>query len=242
MASGDAAAAEDLATRCSNHGRWGAGPPCALALVTRARLLDACALPRRGRVVACGLAPEAGAAAGIETSIHAPRPAPEGVAGRGVLLDLAHAEGVTRLGADEAISPERLDACAESLGVTVEAGDLLLLRTGALADARARGDWEGYRRGPSPGLALGCASWLHRRDVALAACDGRSVAAAGAGARAELPLEQVALRHTGVLLGIHFDLEVLSRACAEDGNYSFLWVAPPLRHPGPNGAQPVALK
>lgn len=239
----DPSATEALAASVSNHGRWSAeGPPCALALVTRARLFDACALPRSGRVLACGLGPEAGAPPGVETRILTPQAAPSGVAGRGVLLDLARAEHKTRLEAGDGVGPERLDACAEALGVTIEAGDLLLVRTGVLGDARARGDWDGYLRGPVPGLALSCAGWLHRREVALAACDARALGAGSPDHPGTGPLEELAHRHTGVLLGFDFDLDALSRACAEDGNYFFLWVSPPLRRPGANAAQPVALK
>ena len=82
MASG-VGTGEPLAARVSNRGRWDAeDPPCALALVTRARLFDACALPRRGVVVACGLAPGVGAPAEVATRVVTPRPAPSGVAVR----------------------------------------------------------------------------------------------------------------------------------------------------------------
>jgi len=238
-----ASAGEQLAARVSNRGRWDAeDPPCALALVTQGRIFDACALPRRGIVVACGVPPGSGAPSEVATRVVTPRPAPSGVAGRGVLLDLARAERRTRLDPGDAITPERLDSCAERLGVTIESGDLVLVRTGALGDARARDAWHDYLEAPSPGLALSCASWLHRREVALVACDARALQAIGAGARAPGPLEQLAHEETGVLLGFDFDLDALSRTCAEDGNYFFLWVSPPLRNAGANLAQPVALK
>ncbi len=239
-----AALTEALAERYSNRGRWDEEePPCALSLVTRSRLLDACALPRRGELVACGLA-RGEAPDPVRTRILTPRAAPAGVAGRGVLLDLPRAERRPRLEPGEAITPDRLDACAESLGVTVEAGDLLLVRTGALCAARSSGDWEPYRHGPTPGLALACAGWLYRRELGLVASDTRAVEVVDEAGEGDgpLPLRTVSLGDTGVLFGLDFDLGPLARACADDGNYAFLWVAPPLPLAGANPAQPVAVK
>jgi hypothetical protein len=121
------------------------------------------------------------------------------------------------------------------------AGDLLLVRTGALCAARTSGDWRGYRKGPAPGLALACAGWLYRREIGLVACDTRAVEVQETGDDAR-PLCEVSLEHSGVLFGLDFDLAPLARACAADGNYAFLWVAPPLPGAGENPARPVAIK
>jgi hypothetical protein len=54
----------------------------------------------------------------------------------------------------------------------------------------------------------------------------------------------ISLRNTGLLFGEIFALDDLSDACAEDGNYSFLFVAPPLPITGAVGSpiNPLAIK
>lgn len=49
---------------------------------------------------------------------------------RGVLLDVAGWKGVDRLSARQALSVDELRACASAEGVTVQKGDILLVRTG----------------------------------------------------------------------------------------------------------------
>src|SRR5262245_22833621 len=54
------------------------------------------------------------------------------IVGRGVLLDIAGWKGVDHLGVGEAVTATDLDQCAESQGVKLQAGDILLVRTGWL--------------------------------------------------------------------------------------------------------------
>ena len=59
--------------------------------------------------------------------------------GRGLLLDIAGWKGVDHLQLGEAITAADLDACAAAQNVTVQPGDLLLLRTGWIPCLRAIG-------------------------------------------------------------------------------------------------------
>ena len=54
----------------------------------------------------------------------------------------------------------------------------------------------------------------------------------------------ISLRNTGVLFGEIFSLDDLALACAEDGNYAFLFTAPPLPVTGGVGSpiNPLAIK
>ena len=54
----------------------------------------------------------------------------------------------------------------------------------------------------------------------------------------------IALRNMGLLLGEIFFLDDLAAACAEDGNYAFLFTAPPLPITGAVGSpiNPLAIK
>jgi len=168
----------------------------------------------------------------------------DGVVGRGVLLDVARHRGVAWLEDGEAIGPAELDACAERQGVTVEPGDVVLLRTGKLARHREAGSWDGYV-GPSPGLSLHCARWIWERQVAAVASDTYCVEVNPAETPdCVMPLHMVSLRNTGLLLGEMFDLEALAEACADDGEWAFLFAAPPLPITGAVGSpiNPLAIK
>ena len=54
----------------------------------------------------------------------------DGIVGRGVLLDVPHSEGVDALEPGRAVTPDDLEAVVSAQGVTIGAGDIVLLRTG----------------------------------------------------------------------------------------------------------------
>ncbi|MEM7409011.1 MAG: cyclase family protein [Myxococcota bacterium] len=169
----------------------------------------------------------------------------DGVVGRGVLLDLPRHQDVPWLEPGTAILPEELDACAEASGVTVETGDILLVRTGQMMRCLEAGSWEGYCGGDTPGLSMRCARWLHERQVAAVATDTYCVEVIPHETPdCFMPLHMIALRDMGLLLGEIFQLERVAQACAEDGRYAFLFSAPPLPITGAVGSpiNPLAIK
>jgi len=159
------------------------------------------------------------------------------VVSRGVLLDIARLKGVDALEPGYAITPEDLDAACEAHGVTVEPGDVLLIRTGDMGARRDKPGWAGYSAGDSPGLSLLSAPWLHEKQVAAIATDTW-----GAEVRPnELPdvfqpLHLILIVSMGLLVGEIWDLDPLADDCAEDGQYEFLFVGPPLVIPGAVGS------
>jgi len=154
-------------------------------------------------------------------------PTLEGVVGRGVLLDLPRFLRRPWLDNGTRILPRDLDGCAEALGVTVETGDVLLIRTGMLTRCFYEGSWEGYRGGPGPGLSLECARWIYEREIAAIATDTWSVEVIPSDiGEGEQPLYRIAQREMGLLFGESFHMDPLSEACAADGNYAFLFSAP----------------
>ena len=169
----------------------------------------------------------------------------DGVVGRGVLLDLPRLLKVDWLDDGTRIRPEHLDACAESCGVTVESGDIVLVRTGMLTRCLRQRSWRGYCGGPAPGLSLACVPWLHEREVAAVATDTWGVEVIpNETPDCFQPLHMIALRNMGLLFGEIFQLDALAAACAEDGNYAFLFTAPPLPITGAVGSpiNPLAIK
>jgi len=151
------------------------------------------------------------------------------IVGRGVLLDVARFKGVRALEPGYAITVDDLEATAAAARVTVEPGDILLVRTGHMSRYLDRGDWRHFDLDPFPGLSLQTAPWLHARQVAAVASDNYAVEVRPS----ELPpfrnpFHVVAIANMGLTLGEIFFLEELAADCAADGRHAFLLVAPPL--------------
>jgi len=252
----DARTVAEWGRRYSNWKRFGVGDELGtLNFLTRERVLAAASLVRSGLVVSCALpfdAQQDGAGARWEALARVVRegrtyndrdpaevPAAgaraaaidrfaDGVVGRGVLLDLARFAGRSWLEDGAKILPADLDACAERFGVTIDPGDIVLVRTGRLTRCFSEG-WAGYADGPAPGLSLRSARWLHERQIAALATDTAHVEVQPAETPdCAFPLHQVAVRDTGLRLGNTFHLDRLAEACAADGRYAFLFAAPPL--------------
>jgi len=169
----------------------------------------------------------------------------DGVVGRGVLLDVPRFTKQDWLENGTRILPEHLDDCAESFGVSIERGDILLIRTGMMTRCLKEKSWEGYCGGPAPGLSVHCARWLYEREVAAVATDTWGVEVIPNETKdCFQPLHMISLRNTGLLLGEIFHLDALAQACAEDGRYAFLFTAPPLPITGAVGSpiNPLAIK
>jgi kynurenine formamidase len=168
----------------------------------------------------------------------------EKLVGRGVLLDFPRFYGVDWLEPGHAITSSDLEACAAAQGVEVVRGDILLIRTGQLAQSRAAG-WGDYTGGDAPGLSLDSAHFICGHEVAAFATDtwGGEVRPNETDAIYQ-PLHVVLLVNAGVLFGEMFDFDALAEDCAADGSYAFLFVAAPLPFTGAVGGplNPVAIK
>lgn len=163
---------------------------------------------------------------------------------RGVLLDVARAQGVERLEPGAGVTAEDLDAAADLAGVAVEAGDVVLVRTGQAQLLRERKRAE-YTTGHQPGLTVSCPAWFRRHDVAAVATDTLAFEVYPCEDPEVLyPVHLLDLVDLGLLQGQNFDLEELSAACAGDGRYSFLLEASPIPFTGGCGApvNPVAIR
>jgi kynurenine formamidase len=166
----------------------------------------------------------------------------KGITSRGVLLDIVRLRGVeTFCEIGNPITPAELDEAARTQGVTVERGDVVLVRTGWWARFLQTGD------GAQPGAGLDwtCASWLHDHEVAAVAADNLMVENPVSGVEgAFLPMHMLCLRDMGLMLGEYWDLNALAADCAADGVYEFQLIAPPLRVTGAVGSpvNPIAIK
>lgn len=171
------------------------------------------------------------------------RQAADRIAGRGVLLDVARAKGVTSLEAGYAITAEDLETCAAQQGVDVGRGDFVMVRTGQLGERRGR--WGDFAGGPAPGLGLAAVPWVADTEIAGLATDtwGMEVLP-NETPDVFQPLHCVLLVAMGLYIGEIFDLEALADDCADDGQYDFFFCAPPLPFSRAVGSpvNPLAIK
>jgi len=129
--------------------------------------------------------------------------------------------------------------------VTIGRGDIVLIRTGQIAQCRDAGAWGTYAGGPAPGLALDTAPWIFERSIAALASDTWGVEVQpNETPDVFQPLHIVFIVRMGLLVGEIFDLERLAADCAADGRYEFLFSAPPLVITGAVGSpvNPLAIK
>jgi kynurenine formamidase len=168
----------------------------------------------------------------------------DGIASRGVLLDIPRVAGKEWLDLGEAIYVDDLEAAEKAQNVTVEEGDILLVNTGRHKLRSATG--EGYGVGEVlAGLHASCLPWLHERGVALLGGDGVSdvVPTGWSGPGRRQPIHGIGIPAMGMQLIDNCDLGALSATCVQLNTWEFLFVVSPLRLPRGTGSpvNPIAL-
>ena len=151
----------------------------------------------------------------------------DGIVTRGVLVDLPRLRGVEYLEPGTVFAPADVEAWEKSTGVTIGAGDVVLVRTGRWARQQAVGpvDPTKTQAGPHPTMA----EWLHRRRVALVGDDGANDRAPSVVPGVSHPFHMLALVAMGMPLLDNMDLDALAAECAEAKRWTFLFVGSPLR-------------
>jgi kynurenine formamidase len=168
----------------------------------------------------------------------------KGIAGRGVLLDIAALKGVEWLEGGYAITPDDLEAAMQRQGVSVGAGDILLFRTGWRRKFIQEKDPHAFMAG-EPGLGMACAEWLHDREVAVIASDNWAIEVLpGEYEGVALNVHMVLIRDMGMTLGEILDFEELAADCAADNVWEFFFTAPVLKFSKAVGSpiNPLAIK
>jgi kynurenine formamidase len=174
-----------------------------------------------------------------------------GIAGRGVLADIARY--YDRIGKRinftkaESIPLEDLQATLKESGVTLRAGDVLLIRIGwtkfylsASEEIKA----ELARETVVPGIegSERTARWLWDNHLAAVASDSPALEALPKAAGNEMEfLHFHMLAFFGMPIGEMWNLESLAEDCAADGRYDFFLTSAPLNVPGGVGSPPNAL-
>lgn len=160
--------------------------------------------------------------------------------GRGVLLDVPSALGVETCEPAYEITPADLEAAEEHAGVSVEPGDVVLVRSGwgrrfdEGAAAYLGAD------GGVPGVAEAGASWLAARGVHAAGADTIAFERLAPGnGHSLLPAHRVLLVEAGIYIIEALDLEELAEARLSE----FTFVLSPLMLVGATGSpvRPLAV-
>jgi kynurenine formamidase len=154
------------------------------------------------------------------------------------LLDIAGAKGQDRLPIGYVITPNDLQSTLDKMGLTIRAGDVVLIRTGHgelwMKDNTQFAEGE-------PGIGLQSARWLSDRRVALVGCDNWAVEAVPP-ENPQRPFEahQWLLVRNGIYLLENLDLDELAKDHATEFAFSFA----PLRLRGATGSpgNPLAIR
>lgn len=161
--------------------------------------------------------------------VHALR---DGIFTRGVLLDVCAVRGVGWLPPGAKIYAADLDAAERHAGVTVEAGDAILVHSGIEQRERTQGAEDPATR---PGLAAEAISWIHERDVAV--YSGDCFEALPSGYRDHpLPLHMIGSSRMGLVILDNPTMTELVPTCVRLGRYAFLLSCAPLPIPGSTGS------
>ncbi|MEX0683400.1 MAG: cyclase family protein [Dehalococcoidia bacterium] len=181
-----------------------------------------------------------------------------GIVGRGVLLDVyGHMRATNRPFSSMdvfVITAELLAETAEWESVDIKAGDILLVRTGWIAEylALTPNAREELAARTVPGSGYGSFTqaglggtdlpeflWNHRIAAIAADNPAFDTAPSLSGGRESLHATLIGL--LGMPLGEMWQLEDLARDCAQDQTYEFFLTSAPLNIPGGAGSPPNAL-
>ncbi|MFJ9388942.1 cyclase family protein [Nocardioides sp. NPDC101246] len=172
--------------------------------------------------------------------------AERGVAGRGILLDIARYRGKENLDKGETFTHEDLIACAEAQGTTIEKHDVLIIRTNFLKLFFDQGDafYDGF---VEPGLVYSkeLVAWFQEMEIPNLVTDTiANEVTIDPNIGVALPLHCALMRNLGVVFTEICDLEKLAADCAEDGQYTFLYTAAPLKVSRASGSpvNPLVIK
>jgi len=173
--------------------------------------------------------------------------AEKGIVGRGILIDMARYRGKPWLDKGETFTHEDLMAAAEAQGCEISKHDILLVRTGWLGYFYATPKEEFYDGFVEPGLTYSpeLVRWFQEMEIPNLVTDTiANEVTTDPESGVALPLHNALMRNLGVTFAEIIALDALAEDCAEDGQYTFLYTAAPLKVVEGSGApvNPVVIK
>ena len=155
----------------------------------------------------------------------------------GVLLDVAAGHDTEALEPGYSVTVEDLEECCARQGAEIEAGDVVLIRTG---NARYWDDTDRYLAGP--GMSAGASYWLAEKRVMAVGADNMAWDVIGdvdPELGCTLPGHLILLARNGIYIIENLMLDELASA----GHHRFQFVCTPLKLVGATGSpvRPVAI-
>ncbi|MGO8959338.1 MAG: cyclase family protein [Streptosporangiaceae bacterium] len=165
----------------------------------------------------------------------------QGIAGRGVLLDIPRLRGSDWLQPGEHVTVADLLGAEKSQDVRIGEGDVLFVRVGHRRRRTELGPWNAASA--RAGLHPSALELLADRRIAVLGSDGNNDTAPSAADGVEFPVHVLALRALGLMLLDYLQFEDLVPVCETTGRWSFLCVIAPLRLPLGTGSpvNPIAI-
>jgi kynurenine formamidase len=151
----------------------------------------------------------------------------DGIAGRGVLLDIPRLYGVSWLEPGDLVTGEDLARAADAQQVSVGPGDLLFVRVGHRKRRTQLGPWDAAQE--RAGLHPAALDFVAEHQVAVLGSDSNSDTCPSAAEGVELPVHVLAINALGVHLLDYLQFGDLVPLCEEAGRWSFFCVIAPLR-------------
>jgi kynurenine formamidase len=163
----------------------------------------------------------------------------DGLAGRGVLLDVPRALGVPYIDPEHLVTVAELERTEAAQNVKLGKGDIVLVRFGR--DVRRQTFDDQKVAGLDPEVAR----WLHARQAAILGGDGvhDPIPSGVIAPDWPMPIHMVGLVAMGLHLLDNLYLEDVAGACAAANRWDFLLTLAPLRIEGGTGSplNPIAL-
>jgi kynurenine formamidase len=153
--------------------------------------------------------------------------AKDGIAGRGVLLDIPRLRGVRWLEPGDHVTADDLARAEDAQQVRVGRGDLLFVRVGHRQRRAELGPWDAASA--RAGLHPAALEFVAERGVAALGSDSNNDTAPSAAEGVDFPVHVLAVNAMGLHLLDYLQFEDLVRLCDEAGRWSFFCVIAPLR-------------
>jgi len=151
----------------------------------------------------------------------------DGIAGRGLLLDIPRTRDVRWLEPGDHVTADDLAAAEKAQDDHIGQGDLLFVRVGHRLRRSELGPWDVARA--RVGLHPAALEFLADRQIAVLGSDGDGDTAASAVDGVDFPVHALAINALGLHLLEFLQLEELAAVCEELRRWSFLCVIAPLR-------------
>jgi kynurenine formamidase len=156
-----------------------------------------------------------------------------GIATRGVLVDIPRLRNLPYLEPGTAVYVEDLEAWEKKSGVKIAAGDALLLRTGRWARRDKLGPWNVGQN--AAGLHASVAPWIKTRGVAFVGSDAAEDVVPSMVEGIALPVHTLFITALGINLLDNQDLEALGDTAARLNRWEFMLTINPVPVVGGTG-------